>query len=121
MLIKRTEELTTFRGARLFVSSTVTGERLEYFVPSRLASLDFSSIAATYRKKRIAQSPCSTAPLAAIVAMRGRTMLSTDIIAKSSSLQALNNSWRAKHLDARLLCALHASAIGRKSPSHLRD
>ncbi len=121
MLIKRTEELTTFSGARLFVSSTVTGESLEYFVPARLAALNFSSVAATYRAKRFTDLPCSIAPLAAMVAMRGRTMLSTDIIAKSRSLQALNNLWRTRHLDATSLCALHVSATSRKSPSRLRD
>ena len=48
-------------------------------------------------------------------------MLSTNTIAESRSLIALNNLWCGKRLDIASLIGLHASAMGRKSASRLRD
>ena len=53
--------------------------------------------------------------------MRGRTMLSRHVIARSRSLQTLNNQWCGKRLNLAALCDLHSSAMGRTTPSHLRD
>ena len=64
---------------------------------------------------------CPTASLSALVTMRGRAILSRDVIARARSLRALHSQWRGKSLDAAALCTLHASASGRKSSSRLRD
>ena len=108
-------------NAHISVYSTITGEQLKYFVPAHLGKSDFRFIAAAHRIRPAAELTGSTAPFAAIVAMRGRAMLSRDVIARSRSLHALNNQWCGKRLDVAALCALHAGAIGRKFPSGLRD
>ncbi len=108
-------------SAHIFVSSTITGETIRYFVPSSVGKADFSSFGRTQFIERCAKAPVSQAPLAAILAMRGRSMLSVDVIAKARSLMTHQNLWYGKGLDAASLCSLHASAIGRKSPSCLRD
>lgn len=109
------------KGVRLFVCSTINGEQLEYFVPAGLASGDFSSFPMTHRVERHDPSTGATAPLAAMITMRGRAMLSRDVLVRSRSLRALSNLWRGKRLDAVGLCSLHASAIGHQAPSRLRD
>jgi Fic/DOC family len=108
-------------SAHIFVSSTITGESIRYFVPSQISKADFSTFRPARFVERCAQAPVSLAPLAAMSVMRGRAMLSLDVITKVRSLSTLKDLWYGKRLDTASLCSLHASAIGRKSPSCLRD
>ena len=108
-------------SAHIFVSSTITGESIQYFVPSLLGKTDFRALKPTRYVDRCAKAPVSIAPFAAMLAMRGRSMLSLDGIVQARSLLALRDLWYGKRLDMTSLCTLHASAIGRKSPSCLRD
>jgi Fic/DOC family len=108
-------------GTRICVPSSITGEQLEYFVPARIAVADFNSLAPRYESKSLVAASTCLAPVAAIVATRGRLMLSVDVIARTRSTLALDNLWFGKRLDAQALCVIHSLILGEKSSSSFRD
>jgi Fic family protein len=99
-------------GQRVFSRSSITGEEREYFVPPTI-----SEYVASFRAEKSPQLSCGkhSAPLAAIVAARGRVMLSSDLLTHARSIQRLANSWCNSTLDSDTLLHLHAQLSDRRN------
>ena len=106
-------------GQRVFTRSSITNEEFEYFLPSTISDIEAPPPPATL-------SPPTDddvfLPHAAIVASRGRVMLSAETIEQARLLEALVYSWRGKSPDIASFPDLHAKANGvNRTRSTYRD
>lgn len=108
-------------GARVFVPSTVTGEQLEYFLPVPISTIQLGSIASSHFAAACSESQTTIVPLAAIAALRGRTMLSIETLASTRAFLSLADAWFGKRIDIRMLSSLHSKISGCSSPASFRD
>lgn len=111
----------TFSGSRIFVTSTLTGEKLQYFVPASISKSDLSEFGDDWRPEERVLTPCSIAPVEALLAERGRAVLSLETIAASRSLRTLENFCLGKRLTADGLCKIHSKLLRRNVDSRFRD
>ncbi len=96
-------------GQHIFVRSSITGEELEYFVPSTISNIEASRLAATVSPPT---DNNTFLPYAAIMASRGGATLSVEIITRARFLNVLAISCRGKFLDVESIRELHAKAGG---------
>lgn len=111
------------RGRRIFSRSLITGEELESFIPAPIGKLILDS-QLTDIGPDAAGNPQRgpILPFAAIIASRGRMMLSADVLEHTRSFVKLLDQWTNKNLSTTTICDLHAQLTGKKTGrSQFRD
>ncbi len=108
--VKHIDNLKIAAGQRIFTRSSITNREYEYFIPSIVSNIEASPKCVTLASPQVEEN--GLLPHAAILACRGRTMLSVEVIEQARLLHSLGHSWRGKSMDIESVAQLHAFANG---------